>query len=104
MNKRKNNESYFLVYDETIKNLGVGEVCEFYNWLKIEGFTRGENSNGFWIGVGWLYVNVNSKQYVAGMPGIERFDPIGAHAITIDEFKAIYKIYKKYEGKRVLEF
>ena len=47
MNKSKNNESYFLVYDDTIKNLGVGEACEFFNWLKNEGFTRSDKSNGF---------------------------------------------------------
>lgn len=100
----KNNEAYFLVHDETIKNLGVEKACDFYNWLKNEGFTRSDKSNGFWTGVGWLYLNINSKQYVAGMPGVKRFDPIGNHAITIDEFKTIYKIYRKYEGKPLLEF
>lgn len=29
---------------------------------------------------------------------------IGEHAITLDEFKTIYAIYKKYEGKEIFTF
>lgn len=102
--KNKNGTAYFLVYDESIKNLGVGENCEFYNWLKAENFTCTDISKGFWMGVGWIYININSKLYAAGMPGIKVVEPVGNHAITIEEFKAIYEVYKKYEGKQVFEF
>ena len=38
------------------------------------------------------------------MPGIKVVQPIGNHAVTLDEFMAIYNIYKKYEGKSPLVF
>ena len=38
------------------------------------------------------------------MPGIAIVYVIGEHAITLDEFKTIYAIYKKYEGKELFTF
>ena len=38
------------------------------------------------------------------MPGVSLALPIGNHAITIDEFKTIYAIFKKYEGKELFTF
>lgn len=38
------------------------------------------------------------------MPGVGLAEPLGNHAITIEEFKTIYSIYKKYEGKELFVF
>lgn len=38
------------------------------------------------------------------MPGVCLAQPIGNHAITLEEFITIYDIYKKYEGKDVFVF
>jgi hypothetical protein len=38
------------------------------------------------------------------MPGVCLAQPIGNHAITIDEFQTIYAIYKKYDGKDLFVF
>ena len=100
---KDNHTAYFLVSDKSIKNLGNGKVCNFYNWLLSEGFTRAEIGKGFWAGVSWLYVNINNKTVAPGMPGIKLLEPVGNHAITIDEFKTIYYIYQNYEGKPLLE-
>lgn len=102
--ENRNGTVYFLVSDESIKNLGDGKDCEFFNWLKSEGFNSAEISKGFWSGVSWIYININKKQYVAGMPGIKVVEPIGNHAITINEFKTVFEIYKKYNGKSPLVF
>lgn len=108
MKELENNRLYFLVKDESIKNLP--DPCEFYDWLKSEGFISGWEAGmsydkGFYQGyVDWIYVNLNTKIVVPGMLGIDLFKPIGNHAITIEEFKTIYEIYKKYTGKKVLEF
>ena len=46
--------------------------------------------------------HVNCMRMV--MPGIAIVYVIGEHAITLDEFKTIYAIYKKYEGKELFTF
>ena len=38
------------------------------------------------------------------MPGACLVTPTGNHAITIDEFMTIYRIYEKYQGKNPLVF
>ena len=38
------------------------------------------------------------------MPGIKIVQPVGNHAITVDDFKTIYGIYKKYEGLGLFVF
>ena len=88
----------FLVKD---KDLLKGVESEIANWLGKEGF---ELCKGWWTGVDWIYININSKTYMGGMPGISVTTPVGEHAITIEEFKAIYSVFKKYEGKTVLSF
>jgi hypothetical protein len=42
--------------------------------------------------------------YRKQMPGVPLVKEIGNHAITIEEFKSIYAIYKKYEGKESFVF
>jgi hypothetical protein len=90
-----------IVYD---KSLSGNPDAEFYKWLKAEGFKLWECSKGCCDGVGWVYVNINSKLIARGMPGIRVTREFGNHAVTIDEFKVIYSIYKKYEGMPQLTF
>ena len=88
----------FLVYE---KSLGKHE-SPIYKWLREEGFTFGGSKGNF--GCPWVYINITRKQYAYGMPGVAVVKPIGDHAITMDEFRSIYAIYKKYEGKEIFVF
>lgn len=86
------------------KILGDSSRTEFIDYLKEEGFKMWQHSKGHFGTVDWIFVNMNAKLYANGVPGIELAKPFGNHAVTIDEFKTIYKIYKKYEGFPVLQF
>ena len=88
----------FLICD---RSLGKNEA-PFYKWLREEGFTHGYHKGNF--GCPWAYVNITRKQFAYGMPGVGIVQPIGEHAITIEEFQTIYSIYKKYEGKNLFVF
>ena len=94
----------FLVYDENLKNL---ETCEFHSWLKEEAFAVDTNNlkagYPYW-GCAWVYIDLKKKTFSFGMPGVELFEPIGGHAITVEEFKLLFKIFEKYREKPVLEF
>lgn len=92
------NLEVFLVCD---KSLGECDA-PFFKWLREEGFTfSGYHGN---YGCCWAYANITRKEYAYGMPGVSLAKPLGNHAITIDEFKTIYDIYKKYEGKELFTF
>lgn len=88
----------FLVADKSLESIHA----PFYEWLREEGFRfAGYHGNyGCW----WAHINITRKQYAYGMPGVRLVQAIGNHAITIDEFKTIYAIYKKYEGKEQFVF
>ena len=70
--------------------------------VKKEGF-ESWGKKGIW-GCEWVYVNVNSKLFAPGMPGIPvtkcvvSKDP--GSALTIDEFKSIWEILKRHENPR----
>ncbi len=51
----------------------------------------------------WYWVNMNSNIYCIGKPGVQYAHPFGKHAVTVEEFKVINDIYKKYEGLSVLK-
>lgn len=89
----------FLVYDPTL----VKEDKVFLEWLWREGFKFGGH-HGIYDGAPWLNINLSLKLYAYGMPGIQVSAPIGNHAITTKEFRTIYGIYKKYEGKGLFLF
>lgn len=91
---------YFLVYDENFNDYTLGRT-PFFEWLISEGFKFHEVYQCSGTGV---WVNLNYKIIACGKPGIRCFEEIGHHAITIDEFKTIYAIYKKYEGKKPFVF
>ncbi len=88
----------FLICDKSLGDCNA----PFLAWLREEGFTfSGYHGN---YGCCWAYANITRKEYAYGMPGVALAKPLGNHAITIDEFKTIYEIYKKYEGKDLFVF
>lgn len=88
----------FLVCDKSLESIDA----PFFSWLRGEGFSfAGYHGN---YGCYWAHVNITRKQYAYGMPGVCLAVPIGNHAVTIDEFMTIYRIYEKYQGKNPLVF
>jgi hypothetical protein len=88
----------FLVCDKSLESI----EAPFFSWLREEGFTFGGYHGNY--GCWWAHINITRKQYAYGMPGVGLAKPIGNHAITIEEFKEIYSIYKKYDGKELFAF
>jgi len=89
----------FLVKDDSLKLCIDNELMKF---LRGEKFTAREYWNSYY-GIEWVFVNINTKQYAYGKPGVACGQLVGDHAITIEEFHTIYNIYKKYEGKKLME-
>ena len=89
-----------LVKDDSLKESGG----DFIKYLRSEGFGLWTKSKGRFDGVDWVYVNLNSRTYAYGMPGIPITIPFGDHAVTSEEFRTIYEIYRKYEGTSVFAF
>lgn len=87
-----------LVADSSLKQF---HESEFYTFLKSEGFEKWPPAHNY--DMPWVYVNINSKSYARGMPGIGVTKILGNHAVTIEEFKTIYNIYHKYEGLSALQ-
>jgi len=50
----------------------------------------------------WYWININSKIYCIGKPGVAYTKPLGDHAITVEEFIIINDIFEKY-NKKTLE-
>ena len=88
----------FLVCDESLKDY----CAPFYGFLRRNGYTCGTNKGNF--GCPWAHVDITTKQYAYGMPGVSIVGEIGNHAITIAEFMTIYNIFKKYENKELFVF
>lgn len=88
----------FLVCDKSLGSLDA----PFYSWLRSEGFTFGGYHGNY--GCWWVHINITRKQFAYGMPGVGLAQPIGNHAITIDEFMTVYNIFKKYENKELFTF
>ena len=102
MEERKLNDksSCFLIKDERLKT--DWHLTPIYHFLIEEGFEGAKGYKG-WSSVDWLFVNIHSKLFTKGRPGISYAPVVGDHAITFDEFVVIYNIYKKYDGLGVLE-
>ncbi len=98
MSDISNGTSCFLVKDRSLKN---DMYADIYRWLRKEGFSSW-GKKGYFSDVDWVYININSMTFAPGMPGISVTSVVGNHAITFDEFKKIYSIYKQYEGLDVL--
>ena len=88
-----------IVYDDDLRNKAI-----FFDWLRAEGFNLWRHSKGWFDGVCWVYINIDSKLYARGIPGIPITRAFGRHAITIREFQDIYGIFKKYENLSPLRF
>lgn len=95
--------AYILVYDEMYGKY-YPQYDPFVQWLISEGFSIHGVYRMKWKENVAVYVNINYKTIAFGMPGVRCFEEIGHHAITIDEFKTIYAIYKKYESKAPFVF
>ena len=85
----------FLVRDDSLKTW----EGEFWEYLRKEGFSSwGVHGN---YGCEWVYVNVNSKLFAPGMPGVPITQPLVSknfrNALSIDEFKAIWEILKRHD-------
>lgn len=75
----------------------------FLSWLEKEGFSYWGH-HGMWEKCPWVFVNINTKIYACGMPGVSLTEPLGHHAVSLREFKTVYRIFKKYENKDVFVF
>lgn len=98
--KLNSNSSCFLIKDERLKK--DWHLTPIYQFLKENGFAVVKGSYNI-EGIDWLFVNIHSKLYAKGRPGIGYAPVVGDHAITFDEFVTIYNIYKKYEGFSTLK-
>lgn len=63
----------------------------FKSYLEREGFRN--PGYGFW-GCPWYFINIDSMVYIPGRPGVQYAKPIGDCAITEEEFKTIWNIYR----------
>ena len=90
--------SSFLVKDDDLLQKWNSE---FIKYLHSEGF-KSWGKKGYFDGINWIFVNINNKLYAYGIPGIKITTPIGNHAISVEEFKLIYDIYKQYDDNHPL--
>ena len=85
----------FLIKDDSL----VTWEGAVWAYLREEGFKSWLKKGNY--GCNWVYVNVNSKLFAPGIPGIPITQNIGRmypkNALTIDEFKVIWEIIKKHE-------
>ena len=86
----------FLVSGDDLRK----QNSKFIEFLRSEGF---QGRSCFW-NCSWVWVNIESKAFARGMPGVKFANAIGNHAITIEEFLIIYNIFKPYDGLAVLQF
>ena len=92
--------SCFLIKDERLKKDWYN--TPIYAYLKENGFKAQKGSYSI-DGIDWLYVNIYSKVFAKGRGGIALTKVVGDHAITFEEFKTIYEIFKKYENFSTLK-
>ena len=91
----------FLIKDKRL----IGDWCNtpIYNFIQEEGFVCWEKSKKNIEGIDWLFINLYSKVYAKGVPGIRLAPVVCEHAISFEEFVVIYNIYKQYEGLHTLQ-
>ena len=83
----------FFIFD---KELEHKDDDPFILWLKSEGFKAEYFGHGNADHA--IYVNINTKVYTWAMAGVGLSPIVGNHAIHIDEFMQIYKIFDRYSG------
>lgn len=89
--KMKAGSATFVVQD---KSLAWDHSSKIYDWLKQEGFKMWKYSKGKYGTLDWIFINVNSKVYANGMPGVQISEPVGKCKISWEEFLTIYEILK----------
>ncbi|MDD6727763.1 MAG: hypothetical protein PUE08_00875 [Eubacteriales bacterium] len=75
-----------------VREKNMQENEDILKWLEDNGFELWEHSKGWYKGVDWMYINVNSKVYARGIPGIKLTQSVGKDSLTFDEFKMIYNL------------
>ena len=91
--KEKRTLYYLVSYDDKKGNLGNDTSVEgIIHFLRNEHFVC---IAGFW-GCPWYFIDIVSKTYKPGRPGLVYGPVIENKAISFEEFK---KIYKEYKGK-----
>jgi|GEM_PF-1941076 len=86
----------FVVRDPSLKDIDA----PFFKWLEENGFKKGFKKGHF--GCDWVFVSITHKLYAYGMPGVAIVKETGGHAITLEEFFEVWKIFAKYEGLDML--
>lgn len=95
--------NFFLVCFDENRIPGVKESYQKMRIMMKENGFRGI-SGGSMVPAPWYFIDIETKLFVVGRPGLNVKNPIGGHALTPDEFMTIYGIYKKYEDKALLKF
>lgn len=90
----------FLIQDDSLYEK---YHAPFFTWLKDSGYTLWPGSRGYSEHVNWVYVNLTSKMFCPGIPGIPVTRAVADHAITIEEFQQIHAIFAKYAGLAPLQ-
>ena len=75
------------------------DMDKIVDFLKMNGFKSWLN-HGYYDGCDWVYVDLNTKIFAYGIPGIKISDVVFNHSITLDEFQIVYQIYNNYEFDR----
>lgn len=83
-----------LVYGNDLSNCGDSE---FYKYLR-ENYKNVSNK-GIFSSCPWVYINLKNKTFFPGIPGIRITEAFHGHAVTVDEFFTIEKIYEELKGK-----
>lgn len=78
----------FLVCDETFKDSNSA----FVKWLESEGFTYAWYKGNYGV-CDWAYINITSKQYAYGMPGVQITDPTGSETYSNNLFTRNYTAF-----------
>lgn len=83
-----------LVYGNDLRNCGDSE---FYKYLRKN--YRNVSTKGIFSSCPWVYINLKDKTFFPGIPGIKITEAFHGHAVTVDEFFTIKKIYEELKGK-----
>ena len=90
---------YLLVYYEKPKDIDFTKTI-VSEYLNKNGF---KCTAGYW-GCPWYFVDIENMEFKPGRPGVGYGKVLGEHAITFEEFKTIFDIYKKYHNKSLFDF
>lgn len=79
-----------------------GNLNNIIAYLTENGFKKW-NDKGYYNECNWVYVDLQTKIFAPGIPGINITNVVFNHSITLDEFINIYKIYLHYEQEYKLK-